>query len=25
MKPFYDRFVTSAPMKELVARIQATT
>jgi tripartite ATP-independent transporter DctP family solute receptor len=25
MKPVYDRFVTSAPMKELVARIQATT
>jgi tripartite ATP-independent transporter DctP family solute receptor len=25
MKPVYDRFVTSAPMKELVARIQAVT
>ncbi len=25
MKPVYDRFVTSAPMKDLVARIQATT
>jgi tripartite ATP-independent transporter DctP family solute receptor len=25
MKPVYDRFVTSAPMKDLVARIQAVT
>lgn len=25
MKPVYDRFVTSTPMKDLVARIQATT